>query len=134
MSVYLDNAATTKPCREAIKAVNDCLTLTYGNPSSLHKAGLDAQLVVDNVRTVIGKAIAADPSRIFFTSGATESNNLAIFGTAQTVGRHRKKIVTTSIEHSSVSHVMDELEKNGFEVVRISPDRNGKRIHNRSNE
>ena len=82
MSIYLDNAATTKPCREAVKAVTDCMTENYGNPSSLHTKGLNAQLAVDNVRKIIARAIAADPACIYFTSGATESNNLAVIGAA----------------------------------------------------
>ena len=125
MSIYLDNAATTKPCREAVKAVCDCMEENYGNPSSLHKAGLDAQLVVDNVRKIIAKAIAADPNCIYFTSGATESNNMAILGAAGAYGKRKPKIITTSIEHSSVEKAMEYLEQNGFEIVRISPDRNG---------
>ena len=68
MSIYLDNAATTKPCREAVKAVTDCMTENYGNPSSLHTKGLNAQLAVDNVRKIIARAIAADPACIYFTS------------------------------------------------------------------
>ena len=125
MSIYLDNAATTKPCREAVKAACDCMEENFGNPSSLHKAGLAAQLAVDNVRKIIAKAIAADPSCIYFTSGATESNNIAIIGTAGAYGKRKPKIVTTSIEHSSVEKTMEYLEQNGFEIVRISPDRNG---------
>ncbi len=129
MSIYLDNAATTKPCREAVKAVCDCMEENFGNPSSLHKAGLDAQLAVDNVRKIIGKAIAADPSCIYFTSGATESNNMAILGATGAYGKRKPKIVTTSVEHSSVEKAMEYLEQNGFEVVRVSPDRNGKIPH-----
>lgn len=125
MSVYLDNAATTKPCREAVKAVEDCMTENFGNPSSLHKAGLKAQLTVDNVRKIIGRSIAADPECIYFTSGATESNNLAILGAAGVYGKRKPKIVTTTVEHSSVEKAMEHLEENGFEIVRIAPDRNG---------
>ena len=125
MSIYLDNAATTKPCREAVTAVTKCITDNFGNPSSLHRAGLNAQLVVDNTRTLIGKAISADPSCIYFTSGATESNNLAVLGIAQTIGKRKKKIVTTTVEHSSIKKVMEFLEEQGFEIVRIAPDRNG---------
>ncbi len=129
MSIYLDNAATTKPCREAVKAACDCMEENFGNPSSLHKAGLEAQLVVDNVRKIIGKAIAADPACIYFTSGATESNNMAILGSASVYGKRKPRIVTTAVEHSSVEKAMDYLEQNGFEVVRISPDRNGEISH-----
>lgn len=125
MNIYLDNAATTKPCRETIKAVTDCMTENFGNPSSLHCVGLDAQLAVDNVRKIIGKTIAADPSCIYFTSGATESSNLAILGVAGAYGKRKPKIVTTTIEHASVAKAMNHLEEKGFEIVRISPDRNG---------
>lgn len=129
MSIYLDNAATTKPCREAVKAVTDCMTENYGNPSSLHAMGLNAQLAADNVRKIIAKAIAADPSCIYFTSGATESNNLALIGAAKAYGKRKPKIVTTSIEHASVKKTIDHLEEKGFEIVRISPDRNGQISH-----
>ena len=131
MNIYLDNAATTKPCREAVKAITDCLTENYGNPSSLHRAGLQAQLAVDNVRKIIAKSIAADPACIYFTSGATESNNIAILGAAGAHGKRKPKIVTTSIEHSSVEKAMEHLEEQGFEIIRISPDRNGQISHER---
>ncbi len=131
MSIYLDNAATTKPCREAVKAVCDCMEENFGNPSSLHRAGLNAQLAVDNVRKIIAKSIAADPSCIYFTSGATESNNMAVIGSAGVYGKRKPRIVTTSIEHSSVEKAMEHLEQNGFEIVRISPDRNGEISHER---
>lgn len=129
MSIYLDNAATTKPCREATKAIIDCLTENFGNPSSLHKKGLQAQLTVDGVRKIIGKSIAADPSCIYFTSGATESSNLAITGTAEIYGKRKPKIVTTTVEHASVKKAMDHLEEKGFEIVRIAPDKTGNISH-----
>ncbi|MBQ3566451.1 MAG: cysteine desulfurase [Oscillospiraceae bacterium] len=131
MSIYLDNAATTKPCSEAVKAVCDCMEENFGNPSSLHRAGLNAQIAVDNVRKIIAKSIAADPSCIYFTSGATESNNMAIIGSVGVYGKRKPRIVTTSIEHSSVEKAMEHLEQNGFEIVRISPDRNGEISHER---
>ncbi len=129
MMIYLDNAATTRPCREAIKAAADCMNENFGNPSSLHKVGLKAQLTIDNVRKIIAKSIAADPECIYFTSGATESNNMAILGVAGAYGKRKPKIVTTSIEHASVEKTMEHLEENGFEVVRISPDRSGNISH-----
>lgn len=129
MSIYLDNAATTKPCREAVKAVTDCMTENYGNPSSLHTKGLNAQLAVDNVRKIIARAIAADPACIYFTSGATESNNLAVIGAAGAYGKRKPKIVTTAIEHASIKKSMDYLEEKGYEIVRISPDKNGHISH-----
>jgi cysteine desulfurase len=124
--VYLDNAATTKPCCEAVEAVNYALTEAYGNPSSLHKMGLNAQLIVDKTRKAIGNAIGCEPGCIFFTSGATESNNLAIRGASAAYGKRRKRIVVSAVEHASVAETMNDLEKNGFEVIRIHPDSNGR--------
>lgn len=125
MEIYLDNAATTKPCQEAVGAAMECMTENYGNPSSLHKKGLQAQLAVDDARKAIAKAISADSSCIYFTSGATESNNIAVVGSAEIYGKRKPKIVTTSIEHASVKNSMAYLEENGFEIVRIAPDKNG---------
>lgn len=126
MSIYLDNAATTKPCGEAVSAAVDAMTENYGNPSSLHRAGLDAQLAVDKTRKAIAASIGADSSEIYFTSGATESNNLALRGISAAYGRKRRKIVISSVEHASVDETASALEKNGFEIVRISPRDDGR--------
>ena len=126
MSIYLDNAATTKPCGEAVSAAVDAMTENYGNPSSLHRAGLDAQLAVDKAREAIAASIGADSSEIYFTSGATESNNLALRGISAAYGRKRRKIVISSVEHASVDETASALEKNGFEIVRISPRDDGR--------
>lgn len=123
--IYLDNAATTKVCDEAAAAITACLQGNYGNPSSLHKMGIEAEKIIDNARKIIGAALACEPECIFFTSGATESNNLAIFGATGVYGRRKRKIVTTSIEHPSVSECMKRLEEDGFEVIRISPNSDG---------
>ncbi len=125
MEIYLDNAATTKPCEEAVNAALECMKENYGNPSSLHSKGLKAQLIVDDTRKIIAKEISCPTECIYFTSGATESNNMAIFGTANSYGKRKPKIVTTSVEHASVKSAMNELEKRGFEIVRVSPDENG---------
>ena len=126
MSIYLDNAATTKPCGEAVSAAVDAMTENYGNPSSLHRAGLDAQLAVDKARKAIAASIGADSSEIYFTSGATESNNLALRGISAAYGRKRRKIVISSVEHASVDETASALEKRGFEIVRISPRDDGR--------
>lgn len=126
MSIYLDNAATTKPCGEAVSAAVDAMTENYGNPSSLHRAGLDAQLAVDKARKAIAASIGADSSEIYFTSGATESNNLALRGISAAYGRKRRKLVISSVEHASVDETASALEKNGFEIVRISPRDDGR--------
>lgn len=119
MPVYLDNAATTKPCDEAVSALNTCLTTIYGNPSSLHIMGLDAEKEILAARRQIGDAIGTEYSNIFFTSGATESNNLAIFGAVNANKRRGNKIITTDIEHQSVHSPLSYLEENGYDIVRI---------------
>jgi cysteine desulfurase len=126
MPVYLDNAATTKPCAEAVEAAVKAMTDNYGNPSSLHRAGLDAQLAVDGARKIIADSIGADPACIYFTSGATESNNLALRGVSAAYGRNRKKIVISAVEHASVEETAADLEKKGFEIARVSPREDGR--------
>ena len=125
MSVYLDNAATTKPCEPAVSAAFYCMVENYGNPSSLHRMGVEAEKVLTDTRKAIASALVCAPESVYFTSGATESNNLAIMGISEVYGRRRKKIVTTGIEHPSVAEPIKYLEEHGFEVVRISPNRNG---------
>lgn len=126
MSVYLDNAATTKPCEEAVAAALNAMTENFGNPSSLHRAGLNAQLIVDKARKVIADSIGAERDTIYFTSGATESNNLALRGTSSAYGRKRRKIVISSVEHASVEETAADLESKGFEVVRVAPREDGR--------
>ncbi len=128
MSVYLDNAATTRPCEPAVSAVFQCMVEDYGNPSSLHKLGLNAERHVEEARKAIAAALVCDPRCITFTSGATECNNTAIFGAAENYGRRKKKIIVSAIEHPSVAEPIKFLEEkkgSGFEVVRIKPSRNG---------
>ncbi|MDE6425690.1 MAG: cysteine desulfurase [Ruminococcus sp.] len=126
MSVYLDNAATTKPCPESVSAVMEALTQNFGNPSSLHRVGLNAQLTVDRARKIIAGSIGADTGEIYFTSGATESNNLAIRGAMGAYGKRKNKIIISAVEHASVEETVTALEKQGFEAVRISPRTDGK--------
>lgn len=123
--IYLDNASTTKPCAEAIEAVTNVLSNTFGNPSSLHRLGVEAEKVVTEARKSLAAALVCEPDCIYFTSGATESNNTAILGVATNYGKRRKKIITTTIEHPSVAETVTRLENQGFEVVRIAPDEQG---------
>ena len=125
MAVYLDNSATTKPCPEAVRAVSLMLEENYGNPSSLHGLGIEAAKAVIRARQSIANALDCEKEEIFFTSGGTEANNLAIFGAAYANRRKGNRIVTTAIEHESVMQTMDELEKEGFEIVRLMPDKFG---------
>lgn len=123
---YLDNAATTKPCEAAVRAAMECLTECYGNPSSLHRAGLRAQQAMDHARSVIAKALGADAREIVFTSCATESTNMALLSTAAAYGRKRRKIITSAVEHASVKRTLTYLaETEGFEIVEIKPHENG---------
>ncbi len=126
MAVYLDHAATTRPAGEVIEAITDCLTHHYGNPSSLHRVGLDAQLVMEDARKTVTSAIGAQPQELLFTSGATEASNLALRGTAGTYGRRKKHIVSSAVEHSSVRSTLDALEEQGYQVTRVLPRADGR--------
>lgn len=121
MSVYLDNAATTKPCPEAVEALTEAVTENFGNPSSLHRAGLNAQLAVDKARKIIAGSVGVNAEEIYFTSGATESNNLALRGAMGAYGKRKNKIIISAVEHASVDETATALGKQGFEIVRISP-------------
>ena len=118
--IYLDNAATAKPCAEAVKAAAECAELCFGNPSSLHKMGIEAEKVLIKTKNVILQRLGKE-GEVYFTSGATESNNLAIFGTANALKRRGNRIVTTAIEHPSVAEPMKRLKEQGFEVVELKP-------------
>ncbi len=123
--IYFDNAATTKPDRSVTQAVCECMDETFGNPSSLHKLGIRAQQKVDNARKSIAAALSVMPETVYFTSGATESTNLAVRGAAGTYGRRKKRVITTTVEHSSVKEAFNRLEQEGFEVIRIAPGSDG---------
>ncbi|MDO4742763.1 MAG: cysteine desulfurase family protein [bacterium] len=123
--VYLDNSSTTMPCETAIVEMNNAARENWGNPSSLHIMGIAAEEVIDNTKAIAAKLLGCDTEEIFFTSGGTESNNLAIFGAVEALKRRGRRVVTTAVEHSSVKTVFDQLEKQGFEVVRLKPDRYG---------
>lgn len=123
---YLDNSATTKPDKLVADKVYEMLTDNFGNASSFHKIGLDANLEVRKAREIIAKSMSCESEEIYFTSGGTEANNLAIFGAVEANKRKGKRIVTTAIEHESVLQSIDELEKQGFEVIRLMPDEFGR--------
>ncbi len=125
MTVYLDNSATTRPCEKCVEAVRAMLEENWGNPSSLHSLGVNAMKAVIDAREAVASSLGAQREEIIFTSGGTEANNLAIFGAVKARKRLGKKIVTTAIEHESVLQSMQELEKQGFEVVYLEPDSRG---------
>ncbi len=122
MEAYFDNSATTKPCPEAVGAVTEALTECWGNPSSLHRLGVEAHRRVQTARQQLARALGCEPDRVFFTAGGTEADNWALFSAAQRLGKRGKHIVTTRIEHHAVLHPMKELEARGFEVTYLSPD------------
>ena len=124
--IYLDNSATTRVCEKSAKKVLELMTQCYGNPSSLHKKGLEAQREVAHARQAVAVSLGAQPREIIFTSGGTEANNLAVLGGAAASRRRGKRIVTTAIEHPSVLEPMRQLEKEGFEVVFLTPDADGR--------
>lgn len=124
--IYLDNSATTRVSGAAAKKALEIMMEAYGNPSSLHSKGLQAQHELDAARKIIAQAMGAQPEEICFTSGGTEGNNTAVFGAAHALKRRGNRIVTTAIEHSSVMEAMQQLEKEGFEVVYLTPDSSGR--------
>lgn len=121
--IYLDNSATTKPCAEALAAVALAMTDCFGNPSSRYTLGLEAERLLASSREAVASSLHADAKNIIFTSGGTESDNLAILGgTNIKAGNHA---VTTSIEHPAVLNAFAELERRGFDVTYVSPDSEG---------
>ena len=120
--IYLDNSATTKPCPEAVAAMEKALTQSWGNPSALYQFGIDAARQLRLARHTVAAAMGAEPDRVFFTSGGTEADNWAVFGTARRLGKRGRHIVTTAIEHHAVVNCMKELEGQGFEVTYLQPD------------
>ncbi|MBQ7547521.1 MAG: cysteine desulfurase [Clostridia bacterium] len=119
MECYLDNSATTPVCAEAAEAVSDALLHNWGNPSSLYRKGMQAEDILISAREAIADRLYCRPEEVFFTSGGTESNNIAILGTASAMRRYGSRIVISSVEHSSVEESARTLETQGFEVVRL---------------
>lgn len=123
---YLDNSATTKPCAEAVDALNKCLLENWGNPSSLYSLGMNAEDELISCREVIAKKLACRSDEIYFTGSGTEANNIAIRGAVLSRAKRGRRIVTTAFEHPSVSETINALQNEfGFEVVKLSPNENG---------
>ncbi|MBQ8918429.1 MAG: cysteine desulfurase, partial [Oscillospiraceae bacterium] len=123
--IYLDNSATTPTDPEVAQLALKMMCENYGNPSSLHRKGFDAQLAVDKAREQVAAVLSADPRRIVFTANGTEANNLAICGTAQALRRAKGRMVVGAAEHASVGRAMDWCESEGWEVIRIAPNPDG---------
>lgn len=125
MEVYLDNSATTRASEQVRDIMVKVLCEDYGNPSSMHKMGVNAEKYMREAAEIIAGSLKADPKEIIFTSGGTEANNLALIGTAMAY-RWGKHIITTGIEHPSVHQTLKFLEENGYKVDYIPVDSTGK--------
>jgi cysteine desulfurase len=124
--IYFDNSATTKPFDEVIQSYVKVSTDYYGNPSSLHKIGGMAETLLSQARNQVAGLLGVDSSEVIFTSGGTESNSLAIKGTALMYKGRGKHIITTEIEHASVRESMEQLKELGYSITYVQPDKDGK--------
>ena len=115
--VYLDNSSTTRPFDQVAERMSKVMTEQYGNPSSIHKMGIDAEKIMNEAKETLAAALGVKPGEVLFTSGGTESNNLAIKGIATKYRKRGSHIVTSAIEHRSVLNTMQDLEEDGFEVT-----------------
>ena len=124
--IYLDNSATTQPCPEAVAAITDALVNRWANPSGLYNFGMEAAHALRDARHAVAAAMGAEPDRVFFTSGGTEADNWAVFGSIKRLGKRGKHIVTTAVEHHAILNYMKDLEAQGFEVTYLQPDALGR--------
>ncbi len=126
-NVYLDNSATTQPAEACIKTMNQVSQVYYGNPSSLHHLGVQAEQIIHKARSLIGSLLGVAADALIFTSGGTEGNNLAIKGAAFQYQNRGKHIITTTVEHASVFEACLALEKHfGFRVTYLKVDKEGR--------
>lgn len=125
MIAYLDNAATTKPFTCVKEKMLETLEESYGNPSSLHSKGVEAEQYIKEAKKIIASNLKVEEKEIIFTSGGTESNNMALIGTALANQRAGKHIITTKIEHPSVHNPLIYLENNGFTITYLDVNENG---------
>lgn len=121
---YLDNSSTTKPCKKAIDYITNSLENNWGNPSSLHKIGIEAEMAITDARTLAAKSIHARADEIIFTGSGTEANNTALLSLLSKRKRGGR-IITTSIEHPSILETVKRLESEGFTVIRLKPNDTG---------
>lgn len=124
--IYLDNSATTRPYPEVIESYAKAAQQFFGNPSSVHKPGIQAEQLLRQARKQISSLLDVKPGELIFTSGGTEGNNTAIKGIAYTYRSRGKHIITTSIEHPSVTNVCEQLKKDGFDITYLPVDEHGR--------
>lgn len=125
MECYFDNSATTRVYPEVAQIMTNVMLEDYGNPSSMHNKGVDAEKYIRTAKEIIAKSLKVDEKNILFTSGGTESDNMSVIGIASANNRSGKHIITTSIEHPAILEPCKYLEKNGFEVTYLGVDENG---------
>lgn len=126
MEIYLDNSATTKPYQEVVDKMVLALTTQYGNPSSIHKKGIEVEREIKEIRRNIARSLGAKENEIYFTSGGTECNNTIIRSVAKLNKKTKNHIISTVIEHPSVLDTLKDLESEGFEVTYLQVDKDGK--------
>lgn len=124
--IYLDNSATTRPFAEVVESYAKAAQQYFANPSSVHKPGMQAEQLLKQARLQTATILGVKPGEIIFTSGGTEGNNTAIKGIAYTYRSRGKHIITTAVEHPSVTNVCEQLKKEGFEITYLPVDRNGR--------
>lgn len=123
--IYLDNCSTTRPRNEVINIMVDAFKDDFGNPSSLHRLGMRSEKKIKESRDIISRFLKVDNKEIYFTSGGTESNNIAIQSIIQKYKKRGNHIITTKIEHPSVLNIMKNYEKNGMDITYLSTDEFG---------
>lgn len=125
MEVYLDNSATTPAYSEVAKLVAEIMCTDFGNPSSMHMKGVDAEKRIKDAKDIIAKSLKCDAKDILFTSGGTESDNMALIGVAEANSRRGKHIITTMIEHHAILETTEHLKDMGYEVTYLPVDEKG---------
>ena len=125
MEIYLDNSATTRVCPEAAEAAMNAMLTDYGNPSSTHAKGRAALKLVMNARKQLAKALGCEAFELAFTSCGSESDNWAIWSGADAVSRRGGHVISSTVEHDAVRKALDELERRGYEVTRLTPGSSG---------
>ena len=125
MEAYFDNSATTRCYPEVAEIVVKTMTEDFGNPSAMHLKGVEAEKYVREAAQILAKILKVNEKEIIFTSGGTESNNLALFGGADANKRSGNHIITTSVEHAAVGQPAERLEQMGYEVTIVPVDHRG---------
>ncbi len=125
MEIYLDNSATTRAFDEVVDVVSRVMREDFGNPSSMHQKGVEAERYVKESKEIIAKTLKVQEKEIFYTSGGTESDNWALMGAASANSRAGRHLITTKVEHPAILQTMEYLESIGYEVTYLSVDKQG---------